>query len=900
MRTASVMETILHITDIHFGWEGDHPGQKAERTVCLEGLLREVPKLEPPWKPSVICLTGDVGWRGVVADYVEAKKWLDRLIECCGLDYSQLVACPGNHDIIREQARALCRPSTSGEADEVLKPPLAEHYLRPFSGYSNFCKELGIPPFRLGKDESYLVGERTLRDLRFVTLNSAWFAKGDDDKGKLWLGQPHLKYLEANSQLPLLLFDGKEKITVALAHHPAEWLHTDEQHASATRPNTLDYLARRCHILMTGHTHGEVRRADRVAEGAYHFTGGSAYAGASHFNSFRLLQISLDRIVYRSFEFSPRSAENQWKSSETFSLPLATEKTIEHAGRPVERSLTSAGLRAALRADATRIVEQKSRLLRPVGRLPVTVRREVSVRVSAQRQGFDREGRFVRTERAEQIIPFYEATRRSRRTLLLGDLGTGKSTLAAKLVVETVDRSETAVAAFIPVKSLRLEGHFTQQELLQGINDYVNQQVVPSVREFDLNSLLEQQTEVLLVLDGLDELALDVASRLMRQAATLPENWPTIQVAATARPVELTGVSYSDWQVVYTVPLDDHAKRQFIVEEVIADGTDSALVDGKAGSLLRSLKEMPALNSLANSPLAVRLVCPSLRKSSSDKALTLGDLLYEVLLERLGGWQKRDDKPSTFDHFNEILPTPEAKAEFLAVLAQKAMVRSRITLDEAKASLKDASASITGANKHRLAEEALNCFEWLGLIARGDFIEFPLRPLVEVCAAVGLLTRWRSRPGDWTIPDQAQWRVVSFAAAIARRRDWLAGLQAPVLQFINSLLHGASNLPAACYIVVETSDATCAKKTVEAFRNLGRRPLTLFGDERRASARNIARTLWLAGETGFEWLFGQYLDPRYPLPLAGSGVVTDVLGESGCFGAEKPYRDPKAPTHEAR
>ncbi len=48
--------TILHISDLHFGWEGDHPNGKADRKVCLDSLLNEISKLEKPWKPSIVCL----------------------------------------------------------------------------------------------------------------------------------------------------------------------------------------------------------------------------------------------------------------------------------------------------------------------------------------------------------------------------------------------------------------------------------------------------------------------------------------------------------------------------------------------------------------------------------------------------------------------------------------------------------------------------------------------------------------------------------------------------------------------------------------------------------------------------------------------------------------------------
>lgn len=873
------METILHITDLHFGWERDSPSDKAERKVSLDGFIAEISRLEPPWKPSLVCLTGDVGWHGTASDYAEAKEWLDLLLSRCNLKYDRLVVSPGNHDVNRKIAEKIPRPNNSDEADNALRPPLEQYFIRPFSEFNDFCTSASIPALKFGDGESHLVGERVLGGLRFVVLNSSWFSKDDEDKSRLWLGLPHMKYLEAYQQLPVLQFDGKEPITIALVHHPAEWLHSDEQHVSGTRPNPQDYLARRCHVLLTGHTHGEVRRADRIAEGAWHFTGGSAYAGASHFNSFRLLQLKPDQIVYRSFEFDPRSSENKWKSSDVVTLPLLVELPVVKIESQLERKPKTADLRGAFRADALRILERKSRLLRPFGKLPQNVPQQVSVRVSAQYQKFGPQGRLIREKRDEDLMPFYEAVRVARRVLLLGDLGSGKSTLAATLVIETIDRSETAVATCIPVKGLRLVGQFTQRDLLQSMDDYIIKEVLPSFPEVKLSSLLEDQIEVLLVLDGIDELSRDVAARLLRQAATLPEHWPTIQVAATARPVELMGVSYAEWRILHTVALDDTIKHQFIREELVADGVDATLVDEKATALLRSLKEMPALDSLANSPLAIRLIYPRLSASSSNKSLTLGDLLYELLLERLGGWQKRDDKLSTFDHFDAILPTPEAKAEFLSVLAKKVGVVSQVTVDEAKAILEDAASSIAGANKHRLADEALTCFEWLGLIVKGDLVEFPLQPLAEISAAIGLLKQWKSDAGDWKLPEHSQWRIVSFAAAIARRRGWLEDLREPILKFINSLICKAPNLPAACYIVAETADTNCAEKTVRMFPQIGYRPLTLFSDERRASARNVAKTLWFAGDTGFDWLFSQYLDPRYPFILAGSATIEEVFKE---------------------
>src|SRR5690606_30610211 len=65
--------------------------------------------------------------------------------------------------------------------------------------------------------------------------------------------------------------------------------------------------------------------------------------------------------------------------------------------------------------------------------------------------------------------------------------------------------------------------------------------------------------------------------------------------------------------------------------------------------------------------------------------------------------------------------------------------------------------------------------------------------------------------------------------------------------------------------------------TVAVFSRLPYRPLRILDNERRTSSRNIAKALWLAKDTGYDWFFSQYLDPRYPFQHAGSAIVTDVF-----------------------
>jgi len=253
------MEIILHITDLHFGYEGkEKPGAKAQRINCLDSLLNEISELDSQWKPTIICITGDLVWCGAANDFDEAELWLDKLLQKCDLDYSKVILCPGNHEVDQSKAKKFSRPSTALEADECLAYPIADHYLEPFAEYIKFCKKTGVSTLELGKTKPSLVGTCTINGIRFVVLNSAWFSKDKEDKDKLWLGLPHLELMQSNQQISVLQGSQNPPITVALMHHPLDWLNSEEQNTFSGRKDTKDYLAKRCHILLTGHTHGGV------------------------------------------------------------------------------------------------------------------------------------------------------------------------------------------------------------------------------------------------------------------------------------------------------------------------------------------------------------------------------------------------------------------------------------------------------------------------------------------------------------------------------------------------------------------------------------------------------------------------------------------------------------------
>jgi hypothetical protein len=163
----------------------------------------------------------------------------------------------------------LARPSTPEEADRCLSVPLAPHYEKAFKNYTGFSKALGIPSLAFGDQESYLTGVRVLDGVRFVSMNSSWFCRDNTDHQQLWIGIPLLRHLEASNRWP------KPDIPcIGLLHHPREDFNPQEIHAYGNRPNVYDYICERCDILLSGHTHGEVREPDQIAGRALVFTGG--------------------------------------------------------------------------------------------------------------------------------------------------------------------------------------------------------------------------------------------------------------------------------------------------------------------------------------------------------------------------------------------------------------------------------------------------------------------------------------------------------------------------------------------------------------------------------------------------------------------------------------------------
>jgi predicted MPP superfamily phosphohydrolase len=877
-------QVILHLSDLHFGCDKSD-SEIAARALALEGLNAAIMKLPPEWKPTIICISGDIAYKGLASEYEEATVWLTKLLNDLGIRPDHVVTCAGNHDIDRN-AVTYDRPKDAAEADQMLAVPLDAKYEIPLQAYVAFAQAFGIQPLQLGTRSSYLIGQRTLEGISFCSLNSAWFCRDQYDKEQLWIGRPYVDVLEHAGQVLHTTKLAAAVPTVFLLHHPKDWFHQSESHSYGNRPNTFDVVAGRCHLLLTGHTHGESRRPDRNGGAAHVMTGGATYDSATYNNAFTLIRVRTDRFTYCIFDYDPRSATREWRQTIEATDLLFRDSIVQGAPGFAARAVPQLNdYREATQRYAKGVIEAKCRALRPRGALPVTVPAFVTIQEDRPTLQQDRPDK-TQHHRPLRPITLIEATRTGRRTLLLGDLGSGKSTLAAKFVVESQARTQESIALSVPaklVKSTEPPGGVpwsSTKDFLASISAFVNNHVLPTAGGFDLYALLETGVEVAIAIDGLDEVSPLVARVILDYLADVVNHWSTVQVLATGRPVELAGLDYAKWQLCTPVPAQDDDKLQLFIEEAVADGKEQDSAIAVATTALARLRALPELHSLADTPLFCKLLFDQLQSQEQLETLTLGDLLYPLLGKRLAEWATRDGKASVNVEFDSLHPDSGPRVTLLSHLAASTDRNRAIPVEQARRILERLLPDVSGVSKSQLVDQAMRSFESAGLVSlEGGNFELSLRSFDDFCRGYALADAALTDPTKLVPKDLSDWRSVAFAATMARRFGVMDVVRPVLREYIKQLLVASKDIAASAYIVAESRDQATAEFFIDRLSSLGRRPLSFSYDNPAwpQTAQAIAESIRLAGKRGFDWFFGEYLDPRFPFVYAGSQLTVEMF-----------------------
>ncbi|WP_258360228.1 metallophosphoesterase [Moorella sulfitireducens] len=868
---------ILHLSDLHFGAEKGNVSGLDVRDIVLRSLIDCIMTLPQEWHPEIVCISGDIGYAGKESDYAAAAEWLNQLINATSLSPNDIILCPGNHDADLD-IRGIGYPPDANEADEWLSFPVPDHFQNRFAALSRFCKDFGIPPVKIKGEDNYLYGSRTHKGIRFIVLNSAWFTQGksEGERGNLWIGRPHIISLEAEGIIKETNA-GEDVPCIALIHHPREWLHASEHtpYATSNRPSTMDYLSQRCHIILTGHTHGGIRPPDRIAGAAWYVTSGAAFENAGHFNNFALLKVESHSFTLHQFEFDRRAISKPWSpKGEAKFFPFYESESPggPEAPRYMTHGITVEDLKERAARFAEREIEKKSRAIQREGELPEPIKRSVTPYVRHERYYRDEMGRIPPKYR-EVKDSLHNAIARSSRTLLFAELGAGKSTLAAQLVVYLV-RQQGVLSFFIPGGKLKGYLFDTVADALDSLSSFIKGQIVPERGDFHLLDLLRQRTELTLVLDGLDELSPSTARKLLERMSDLVNYWVNVRIVATGRPLELIGFNYNEWQLLELPSLDEDEMFRLLQNIALSNGCSTEDARQKAHTQLSIIRRRSELAAVVSTPLFLRLLCPRLVEDVTLKEYTLGDLLFDLLEERLITWSHREGREPLEPELEQAYPTALDRLALLGRAAKEiSLAQHGVVRREALELAIQEDLKARGQPQH-LAVQGVSFLVRQVLIEEDGTISFPVQPLFE--CALAAYHFYRLVSGNLGEPDlNIPWRVVSFMATLARRtnrvkpcREWFAG-------YLSRLLNESRNIPAAAYIVAEAGDRDLASHVLKQFSSLEFRPLRVFRDDRSYSAQCLARTIQLAGDEGMLWFWEQYLDPAKPV----SDYIYELGGE---------------------
>lgn len=327
---------ILHISDLHFGIENSkntedkYVGTRQKEilnslitTLCDENIISN------EWKPKVIAISGDIAWSGQKDEYKLYKSYFVEQIESrLGIPKDHIITCPGNHDIIRDNADEFARPVIDKLELDVKDITLNNIAKRKehFKGYideicdsklENICKVFNFNEWPW---------------VYFITLNSAWDCRDNLDEGRLRVSLSILEDLL--SKIP----NDEKNCIITLFHHPhipvndyvikkdcsgkftlecktRNWLHLFERIPLVKGGRTFaSYVDQKSNYILNGHIHSET--PPQYRDSAIQLICGTVYSNDTPEFHCRLLKIyETGESTYRDIRRTLGDTDEIWEVS---------------------------------------------------------------------------------------------------------------------------------------------------------------------------------------------------------------------------------------------------------------------------------------------------------------------------------------------------------------------------------------------------------------------------------------------------------------------------------------------------------------------------------------------------------------------------------------------------------
>ena len=325
----------LHISDFHFRAGGD----KFSQEVSCDALVRDIPsRLSDEFPLQFIVATGDIAFSGQSSEYELASAFFASLLDNLGLDAERLCIVPGNHDVDRNSQVYMyegvqSRLTNQRDIDEFLgleaeRMQLMERQLafREFRDRLLVDGQISETNEGLARIRHFDLGGFRICVLE---LNSAWLSGDKDRPGSLLVGERQIigALTLAESYSPHL--------TVALTHHPTDWLADFDRIACTNR------IIPQVDVFHSGHLHTH-QAFIMLTPGSQclHSAAGSSHETRHYRNSYNLLEYDVGNATcrIRQFEYKTDTGEFQELQGIECGLPsrgeiLATPEEIANVLR---------------------------------------------------------------------------------------------------------------------------------------------------------------------------------------------------------------------------------------------------------------------------------------------------------------------------------------------------------------------------------------------------------------------------------------------------------------------------------------------------------------------------------------------------------------------------------------
>ena len=254
---------ILHLSDLHIRNENKGNGPEVFYSTALRRLIEDISKQIENKENVIIVISGDVIDQGNYSKNKPAAiEFFQALRTHTDKKIRDIIIVPGNHDKCRDSVNSLICMSHSKLGIEPDKDESDREWKIQLEAYTSFIELVneiyGI--FELDKKFENTFGIETVKinstNICFIRLDSAWCSHSENDHRKLRISKYQLSSLYNEYQSIRNSPESKKEpinLTIAISHHPLNWLTVDEEELCNSYFLSEEYLD--VDILMCGHVH---------------------------------------------------------------------------------------------------------------------------------------------------------------------------------------------------------------------------------------------------------------------------------------------------------------------------------------------------------------------------------------------------------------------------------------------------------------------------------------------------------------------------------------------------------------------------------------------------------------------------------------------------------------------